>query len=105
MMRTRLPADAGVIGMALLDLSDAHEVDHELIGAQLVGEPGELLTAVADDDHVRMLEDVLYGGHHEPLDVRDAPHDVLTVGARELGEVDVAIVEPQIEALADQTLD
>ena len=31
--------------------------------------------------------------------------DVVAVGARELGQVDVAVVEPQVEALADEPLD
>src|SRR6185437_12615608 len=105
MMSTRLPADAGVVRMALLDLPDAHEVDHELIGAQFFGEPGEFLSPVADDDHIRVIHDLLDRCDHETLDVRNTLHDVLTVGARELGEIDVAIVEPEVEALAEQPLD
>jgi len=59
---------------------------------------------VADNDRLGMIENRVYIINHEPRYVRDAVQDEVTVRAHQAGNVDVFIVDTQVIALSQQTL-
>src|ERR1051325_5619664 len=104
-MRTRrLPGDA-MIAFVVVGMRDAHEVDQRLTVAQSFRDAPELTIVRADDDRIGKREHLIDRLHHQARNMRDAVQNIIAIRADQLRELDVFVVELQLIALADQTLD
>src|SRR5690606_28187753 len=96
-----LPADA--FGRAIAGVGhETDQVDHPLAARRLLDQLGESLVAVAQDDDVGLGHHVVQIAVEQRGDVRDLRLDVVLVGAVYAGVLDVAVVDAQVEALADE---
>src|SRR4029453_18920718 len=105
-IRTRrgLPADAIVAVPIAASVDDADEVDDPLPGPRALGDGPERRVVVGDHQGPGVVEDLLDARHHQVGDVGDLVEDLALVGADQLGQVDVGVVDPDLVALADQPL-
>ena len=72
--------------------------------AGALGHRLERRVVVADHQGAGVVEHLVDAGHHQVGDVRDLVEDVALVGAHQLGQVDVGVVDADLVALADQPL-
>src|SRR6266550_5332555 len=82
-----------------------HEVDDDMSIRELRFERAKFRRAIADDDDVTRVEDLSNAATHERPDVRDLALDVLLVRADEARTRHLAIVNGELQSLADQLLD
>src|ERR687897_1233410 len=106
-MRTRrgLPADAIVAVPIAASVDDVDEVDNPLTWSRALGDRPERRVVVADHQGAGVVEDLVDARYHQVGDVRDLVEDVAPVGAHQLGQVDVGVVDADLVSLADQPLD
>lgn len=81
---------------------ETDQVDHPLAARRLLGQLGETLVAVAQDDDVGLRHDVFQVAVEQRGNVRNLRLDVVLVGAVYAGVLDVAVVDAQVETLADE---
>src|SRR5919109_1273198 len=98
------PIEARVNAARLAFVDDADEVDDSLSGGSARRDRGKLRSRIADDDDLRVLEHRIDALDEQAGDVGDSMKYVVTVRSVDLGHVDVAVVDPDVETLADESL-
>src|SRR4029077_14611729 len=102
------PGDAEVTltnGLALaLGQREPDQVDHGL-GVDAGNQLDELGAVVADHDRVAGGQELIGVVHHQIGQMRHDRLDVRAVRAEQAGEIDVAVVDPDVVALADERFD
>src|ERR1700752_494425 len=100
----RLPANT-LIGLIRLVVEYSHQINNQLTIAALALELLEFFRPVANNQYIRKLNDLIDAGAHQLRDMWYLFFDVIFVRTHETSKRNIAIVDVELNSLANESLD